>query len=74
MEQWQHHFGGKCFITDLGSSQTVELDGEAAKLDRYAVWAPAGEGHQIVEVGANLDALRKKYGVPIERVCELTQG
>ncbi|MDE6261497.1 MAG: hypothetical protein K2M42_11705 [Oscillospiraceae bacterium] len=74
MEQWQDHFGGKCFITDLGSSQTVELDGRTTELDRYAVWAPAGEGHQIVEVGAQLDVLQKKYGVPIERVCALTQS
>lgn len=74
MEQWQDSFGGKRFITDLGSSQSVELDGEATELDRYAVWAPAGEGHQIVEVGGNLDALWEKYGVPIERVCTLTQN
>lgn len=74
MEQWQDHFGGKRFITDLGSSQTVELDGKTAELDRYAVWAPTREGHQIVEVGAQLDVLQKKYGVPIERVCALTQS
>ena len=74
MEEWQDHFGGKSFITDLGGSQTVELDGKAAELDRYAVWSPAGNGHQIVEVGAQLDVLQKKYGVPIERVCALTQS
>lgn len=74
MEQWQDHFGGKRFITDLGSSQTVELDGKATELARYAVWAPAGEGHQIVEVGAELEALQQKYRVPIERVCALSQS
>lgn len=73
MEPWQDQFGGKHFITDLGSSQIVELEGNATELARYAVWAPAGEGHQIVEVGAELEALQRKYGVPIERVCALSR-
>lgn len=71
MDDWSAHFGGKKFITDLG--QDTELPDTPLPLERYAVWVPQGEGHQIVEVSGDLEALQSKYGVPDQNVCRLVR-
>ena len=73
MEEWNKEFAGQAFITDLGGEQQVEMGEEVMEMGRFAVWVPQGDGHQIVEVGGDLPALRKKYGIPEERVCVLVR-
>ena len=75
MMQLDEAFRGESFITDLGTPVTATVDGEEKKLGRYAVCAPCqdGEHHQPVEVGRSLKRLQKKYGIPDERVCRMTE-
>ncbi len=73
MEDWTALMAGQVFITDLGAPRQSEVAGKPVTLDRYAVWSPmnTGEGHTVVEVGADLEALMRRYGVPADRVCTL---
>ncbi len=75
MEDWTELMAGRVFITDLGAPRESQVEGETVTLERYAVWSPmqSGEGHTVVEVGADLDALMARYGVPSDRVCTLTR-
>lgn len=73
MDQWTEEFGAQCFITDLGGGQEVETEQGEVSLGRYAVWAPHQKRHQIVEVGSDLEGLRRKYHIPIKRVCTLVR-
>lgn len=73
MEAWNREFAGQSFITDLGGDQKVEMGEEVVDMGRFAVWIPQGEGHQIVEVGADLALLRKKHSISEERVCVLVR-
>ncbi len=66
-------FQGKVFITDLGQPQNV-CEGEKNMLvERYAVWSPLKNsgGHQIVEVGGNLETLKSKYKIFDDSICTL---
>lgn len=65
MTQWEELMAGQTFITDLGV--------EDAPAGRYAVWSPlqGGQGHGVVEVGQELDALMDHYRIPRDRVCVL---
>ena len=58
MPEWDELMRSKFFITDMG---------------RYAVWSPTKDDcrHAIVEVGSDLDALKKKYAVSEERICRV---
>ena len=73
MDEWTKEFGSRCFITDLGSIPGKTAGEESEPLGRYAVWAPVQERHCIVEVGSNLEGLRKKYHIPVRRVCTLVR-
>ncbi|MCL2626230.1 MAG: hypothetical protein FWD46_05390 [Cystobacterineae bacterium] len=70
---WKSEFSGKFFITDLGESQEASVGGQTVVLGRYAVWAPMknADRHQVVEVGNELEALAKKYGLCRETVLKL---
>lgn len=67
MEQWEALMAGKTFITDLGADNLP--------VGRYAVWSPldGGQGHAVVEVGQELDALMDRYHIPSDRVCVLVR-
>lgn len=73
MDEWNKEFQGQVFVTDLGGSREVEVEGVKTALSRYAVWAPEKDRHHIVEVGADLDLLRRKYHIPLRRVCALVR-
>jgi len=72
--EWKDLFSGKRFITDLGGREEAEVDGAPAAVERYAVWVPQGQGHQIVEVGADLEDLCERYQIGAENVCLLIRG
>lgn len=73
MPEWNELMQNKFFITDLGAEQNALIGGAQVTIGRYAVWSPAKNSrqHAIVEVGSDLDALRKKYSVSDERICRL---
>lgn len=72
MEDWASMNEGVCFITDLGSERTKEVDGSPTVIGRYAVWSPTnGKSHQIVEVGSDCVQLRSKYHIPDSKVYRL---
>ncbi len=75
MEDWTELMAGRVFITDLGAPRQSRVEGETVTLERYAVWSPlrGGEGHTVVEVGADLEALMRRYGVPADRICALSR-
>lgn len=72
-QNWEEMMKGQVFISDLGESPEVTVEGATAVLGRYAVWSPVSEGtgHQVIEVGEDLAALCEKYDVPPARVCSL---
>ncbi len=69
--KWEEVFAGKCFISDLGAVEKIELGHGQVSLMQYAAWAPVDGGtkHQIVEISCNLDHLMEKYDIPPERIC-----
>lgn len=70
MEDWNAHFGGRKFITDLGEA----AQGAPGMPERYALWLPLGkQGHQIVEVSDDLEELRRRHHVAPEDVCRLVR-
>lgn len=73
MQEWSELMKNKAFITDMGISRTSVIDGKEVTVGRYAVWSPVtnSRSHQVVEVGEDLDELRRKYNIPEERVCRL---
>lgn len=75
MSEWSELMRNKFFITDLGAEQNTLIGGEQVTIGRYAVWSPAKNArqHSIVEVGSDLDALRKKYSVSADRICRLSK-
>ena len=72
-DTWNALFSGRRFITDLGRSEEAEVEGVLTTVDRYAVWVPQGAGHQIVEVGPDLDERCRRYGIPERDVCSLVR-
>lgn len=76
MLDWEKLMKGKCFITDLGSEQTREVEGALTAIGRYAVWSPTKAGtHRVVEVGNDCGRLQRKYRVKDGLVCRLrTKG
>lgn len=76
MSEWLKLMENKFFITDLGAEQKATINGEPATVGRYAVWSPAKKArqHSIVEVGSNLEALKKKYAVSDERICRINNN
>lgn len=75
MSTWNELMKGRCFISDLGADQTTEINGQSTVVGRYAVWSPlrGSDGHQVIEVGQELEPLMKKYHIPIDRVCRLSR-
>lgn len=73
MPEWNELMQNKFFITDLGAEQNALIGGTQVTIGRYAVWSPTKDSrqHAIVEVGSDLDALRKKYSVSDDRICRL---
>ena len=73
MTDWASLMKNKPFITDLGDNQSAQISGTEVTLGRYAVWSPVtnSDGHQVVEVGADLQELMRKHNIPTERVCKL---
>lgn len=73
MEKWSELMKNKPFITDMGVSRTSVINDKEVTVGRYAVWSPVSNstGHQVVEVGEDLDELKRKYSIPEERVCRL---
>lgn len=73
MPEWNELMRNKFFITDLGAEQCANIDGAQVTVGRYAVWSPSKNQprHAIVEVGSDLDMLKKKYSVPDERICRI---
>lgn len=71
MEEWDRLMAGKAFITDLGEDHTITVKEEEQILGRYAVWSPlkGRDGHTIVEVSSDLEALMQRHGIPSERIC-----
>lgn len=73
MSKWNELMQNKFFITDLGAEQNAVISGEQVTIGRYAVWSPSKDAckHIIVEVGSNLNMLKKKYSVSDERICRI---
>lgn len=73
MPEWNELMQNKFFITDLGAEQNASIGGAQVTIGRYAVWSPSKNvcQHAIVEVGSDLDVLKKKYSVPDERICRV---
>ncbi len=73
MPEWNELMKNKFFITDLGAEQSTLISGVQVTVGRYAVWSPSKNArqHAIVEVGNDLDALKKKYSVSDDRICRL---
>lgn len=73
MNEWQQLTKDKCFISDIGESQSVQINGKTESLGRFAVWSPVleAQGHQVIEVGNCVDELMKKYKIPQELVMTL---
>ncbi|NJD04183.1 MAG: hypothetical protein FIA99_16685 [Ruminiclostridium sp.] len=73
MYNWNKLMENQVFISDLGSNQEAVVEGQAVLLGRYAVWSPVtnSKGHQVIEVGDDLQDLCKKYHVPQERICTI---
>ena len=71
MNKWSDMMNNKVFITDLGEAPDIAFDEEGIRLGRFAVWSPLSnsQNHQIIEVGEDLQELRKKYNIPQERIC-----
>ena len=71
MENWDTLFEGKLFITDIGENARVFLNGQSKELGRYAVFSPnkAQPGHQVIEVGSDLEMLMKKYNISADCIC-----
>lgn len=76
MEEWEKLMENKAFITDVGESRSSVVENQETIVGRYAVWSPLtnSKNHQVIEVGENLEYLRKKYCIPEERVCRLAVG
>lgn len=73
MSEWAKLMQNNFFITDLGVEQNYLIGGKQVSVGRYAVWSPSKNAcqHAIVEVGSDLDMLKKKYSVPDDRICRL---
>lgn len=73
MPEWNELMQNKFFITDLGTEQNTLIRGVQVTIGRYAVWSPSKNScrHAIVEVGSDLDVLKKKYSVSDERICRI---
>lgn len=73
MQDWNELMSGKAFITDLGVTKTSVINGEEVNIGQYAVWSPVtnSTGHQVIEVGSDLEVLMRKYLIPEDRVCRL---
>lgn len=76
MGEWEKLMKDKVFITDLGESGSSVIENQETVVGRYAVWSPLtnSKNHQVIEVGENLEYLRKKYRIPEDRVCRLAVG
>lgn len=76
MGEWEKLMKDKVFITDLGESGSSVIGNQETVVGRYAVWSPLtnSKNHQVIEVGENLEYLRKKYRIPEDRVCRLAVG
>ena len=69
MCEWEEVNKGKKFISDLGKSSNITVGDVTQLMGRYAVWVPTDDGrHQVVEVGDNVEILKKKYDIPQERI------
>lgn len=66
----------KLFITDVGASERLDIDGQEATVGRFAVWSPmtVGNHHAVIEVAEDLAFLQNKYGIPDEMVCRIKRG
>lgn len=75
MIEWNKLMENKFFITDLGAEQKALIGDEQVTIGRYAVWSPSKNErqHAIVEVGSDLEALKKKYSISGERICRLAR-
>lgn len=73
MYEWSELMKNSFFITDLGTPQDAVINNESVTVGRYAVWSPSKDArrHFIVEVGSDLEELKKKYSVSDERICRL---
>lgn len=76
MGEWEKLMKDKAFITDLGENRDPLTESQETVVGRYAVWSPLtnSKNHQVIEVGENLEYLRKKYHIPEDRVCRLAVG
>lgn len=72
--EWSERFANKVFITDLGESQTIEMNGKIVEMGRYAAFSPnkGQDGHQIIEVSMDCGMLCEKYRVTQDRICALS--
>lgn len=72
---WKQFVGNEPFIVDLGFTPGAPAasGGAPLPLGRFGVFLPTPDhsGHQIVEVGADLEALKARYGVPDGRVLQV---
>jgi hypothetical protein len=70
---WHKLTARRAFISDLGGERMTNVNGEETVIGRYAAWLPVPQTdrHQVVEVSANLESLKKKYGVADGFVFEL---
>ena len=73
MNNWNEIMKNEVFITDLGENKTSVINGKEVVVGRYAVWSPVsnGEGHQVIEVGEDLEFLMEKYNISQDKVCKL---
>ncbi len=73
MGEWEKLMKDKAFITDLGENQNPLTENTEMVVGRYAVWSPLtnSKNHQVIEVGENLEYLRKKYHIPVDSARNL---
>jgi len=71
VKDWDTMFADKIFITDIGTSQKIEIKGKNVEIGRYAVFSPNKnqKGHQAIEISDDYEMLCKKYKITSDYTC-----
>ncbi len=73
MKNLSELFENQFFLMDIGVTQSVQLNGKAVEVGRYAAFSPnkGQKGHQAVEVSNDHRYLCEKYHIRTDCVCVL---
>lgn len=64
---------GELFISDLGENKEISVDGQPARLVRYAAIKSSSNGQfRVVEVSSDLQHLLEKYGLEKQSIGRVT--